>query len=213
MHAGFLLVNGKKMSKSLKNFITIREFLKKNSADDLRMVVLSHHYRSPIDYNDNVLEQAKNSLNNIQEFLSTLEFLKSRTTNTTLSSSIKARINKFEKKFQAALDDDFNTPKAIAEIFELINKVNPKMWEISKKDADNIKSKITRALDLFGLKTEIPEIPSKIAKLAQKRQVLRRNKQFVPADDLRKQIKRLGYRIEDTPLGPLVQKVNPNFKS
>ena len=211
MHTGFLLVNGEKMSKSLKNFITIREFLKKNSADDLKIIVLSRHYRSPVDYNEKVLRQAKNSLRNFQEFIMKLEFLELRAKNKNLTTSAKQVLKKFEKNFHAVMQDDFNTPKALAEIFHLINQINPKIWRISKEDAKALKAAITRFLGLFDITPRIPKIPPKIAKLAQKREILRRNEHFVPADDLRKQIERLGYKVEDTPFGPLVQKVKPKF--
>ena len=206
MHTGFLLINGDKMSKSLNNFITIREFLKKNSSSDLRMIALSHHYRSPINYNDEVLTSAKKSLKNIEDFITTLKFVELNAVNKKGGTNIKKILEKFENDFKKALDDDFNTPKALSEIFNLINQINPRLWSLSKKEAIAIKTSINKLLKLFEINYASTEIPLKIAKLAQERQLSRQNKQFVPADRLRIKIERLGYLIKDTPLGPFVTK-------
>lgn len=208
MHTGFLLIKGDKMSKSLNNFITIREFLKKNSSSDLRMIVLSHHYRSPINYNDEVLASAKKSLNTIEDFITTLKFVElnaiNKTENKKNRTNTKKILEKFENNFKRALDDDFNTPKALSEIFNLINQANPKLWTLSKKEAVDIRTSINKFLRLFEINTVPVKIPLKIAKLAQERQLSRQNKQFVPADRLRIKIERLGYLIKDTPLGPFL---------
>ncbi len=204
MHTGFLLTKGDKMSKSLNNFITIREFLKKNSSNDLRMLVLSHHYRSPVDYNSEVLAQTKKSLKNIEEFITTLKFVELRGANKKGEADAKKIEEKFENNFKHAMSDDFNTPKAFSEIFNLINQINPIVWRLSKEEAREIKASITRYLKLFEINLAPVKIPLKIAKLAQKRQLLRENKHFVPADGLRIKIERLGYLIKDTPLGPFI---------
>jgi len=207
MHTGFLLIKGEKMSKSLNNFITIREFLKKNSSSDLRMIVFSHHYRSPIDYNNEILAQAKKSLNTIQDFITILKFVELNAVNKKSAVNIKKILDKFENNFKKALDDDFNTPKALAEIFNLINQINPKLWGLSKKEAVAIKTSVTKFLKIFELQITPVKVPLKIIKLAQKRHLLRQNKQFIPADHLRSKIEHLGYLIKDTPLGPFIYSI------
>jgi len=206
MHTGFLLIKGDKMSKSLNNFITIREFLKKNSSSDLRMIVFSHHYRSPVNYNDEILAQAKKSLNTIEDFMTTLKFVELNAVNKKSAVNTKKILERFENDFKKALDDDFNTPKALSEIFNLINHMNHSLWKLSKKDAMAIKASVIKLLKLFEINTASVKIPLKIAKLAQERHLSRQNKQFVPADRLRIKIERLGYLIKDTPLGPMVQR-------
>ncbi|MEK7076847.1 MAG: DALR domain-containing protein, partial [Patescibacteria group bacterium] len=113
-------------------------------------------------------------------------------------------VGMFERKFHKALADDFNTPEALAAVFELINRAQPHLWELPRADAARIKSAITNALRTLGLAFTLPKIPQKITLLAQKREESRRNKQFVQADALRKEMFELGYLVEDTPMGPFV---------
>ncbi|MCH7552197.1 cysteine--tRNA ligase, partial [Patescibacteria group bacterium] len=117
MHSGFLTVGGMKMSKSLGNFITIQEFLNKHSARILRLLVLKAHYRSPIDYSDTLLIQTKRELERIDEFI---EKLKTCGENGKTSLLLKG----FQKEFILSLEDDFNTPKAIAVLFDILLKGN-----------------------------------------------------------------------------------------
>ena len=204
MHVGLLNVQGKKMSKSLGNFITIKDFLKKHSPDALRLIVTAHHYRSPIDYTGKLIASAQSSLNAIQEFLLKLDLRE--------KSKVKSKNGKtidlsgYEEKFLKSLAHDFNTPKALAAIFDLINVLNPKIWLVDGKTAGSVKNWIKDKLQIFGIKIAAAKIPEKIRAFASKRELLRSNEQFIEADVLRKQIESLGYKMEDTPLGPLVLK-------
>ena len=109
--------------------------------------------------------------------------------------------------FQEAMDDDFNTPKALASIFEMINIIEPKIWKLNKNEANALKGFIVNNLEIIlGITLKEPKIPQNIAKLAQQRELLRNNKQFAQSDLLRKQIEELGYIIEDTPMGPFITK-------
>ncbi len=200
MHAGHLLVNGQKMSKSLGNFITIRDFLKDHSAALLRFVTLSHHYRSPLDYSDELVRQSAAALDGIAQFLAKLAFPKK-------SSGIedpKLEIENYETKFREALEDDFNTPGALAGLFGLIAAANPKIWNFDKKTAGVIRKWLIAKLDLFGITPDMPEIPSKAEKLANAREKFRAARQFADSDRLRKEIETLGYILEDTPAGPFL---------
>jgi cysteinyl-tRNA synthetase len=105
------------------------------------------------------------------------------------------------------MNDDFNTPKAIASIFELINAIEPKIWKLNKNEASAIKKFINDKMVIFlGIDLKPAKIPRNIAKLAQERELLRNNEQFAQSDLLRKQIEEVGYIIEDTPIGPFVTK-------
>lgn len=201
MHAGILLVNGRKMSKSLGNFISVRDFLEKYSIDALRYIIASHHYRSPIDYTDQLTMDAQNALRGITEFIAKLGMAKKHQ-----GLSVKPQINLVEcdKKFTDAMADDFNTPEALAAIFNLINDVNPKIWQIGKKEAKMIAKWIHEKLKIFKIAVKLPRIPLKIRLLARKRELFRTNKQFTQADVLRKEIEALGYNVEDTPAGVLL---------
>lgn len=208
MHAGFLLVDGKKMSKSLGNFITIKGFLEKQPAEILRLIILLHHYRSPVNYTEELLGQAEKSLQTLREFIGKLEFMinKANKSNRTNKTNRTYRTN-WTNKIDKAMADDFNTPAAVAAIFELINELNPKIWSLSKKEAGAIRQFLSQTLEMFGLKIKTPKIPQKIKKLAAERELFRTNKQFIRADALRNRIKRLGYEVEDTSLGPWLKPI------
>ncbi|MEE8131642.1 MAG: cysteine--tRNA ligase [Candidatus Paceibacterota bacterium] len=220
LHTGFLLVKSEKMSKSLGNFITIRNFLKKYPSEVLRFIVLSHHYRSPIDYNEKLANNAVKSIDTIREFLEKLEFVrKSKILIHSEHSDPPARVRSSEvgrgvirivriadKKFNQVMNDDFNTPKALAVIFDFISSLQDKIWQIKPSQVKSIIQFINEKLGIFGIKIKPVKIPQKIKALAEQREKLRANKQFILADRLRNKIESLGYKVEDTPFGPMVQK-------
>ena len=121
------------------------------------------------------------------------------------------KIANYEKQFNEAVQDDFNTPKALAIIFSLINEINKNLNKISKKEAKIVEKWISDKLKIFKIGVKIPKIPAKIKRLASKRELLRTNQQFVQSDALRKEIEGLGYTIEDAPAGPLIWPANPNI--
>ena len=147
LHSGFLTVNGQKMAKSLGNFITIRDFLKENSARFLRFLVVKAHYRSPIDYSEKLISQTKRELEKIDEFLE-----KIRSTKSKIQTDSKFQISKYKKEFETAMEDDFNTPEALAVVFDLINEGNSLIAEdkLSKVDAKEILSFLKRIDVSFG---------------------------------------------------------------
>jgi cysteinyl-tRNA synthetase len=198
MHAGFLNLVGEKMSKSLGNFITITELLKKHSGDVFRMMVLSHHYRAPMDYGDELVIAAQKNLNDIKAFL--LKLTKVQNGKETLTFDVST----YEKEFITAMDDDFNSPKAIAAIFNVMNAVNKQIWQLSTAQAKHIHTFIAGWLTKLGISSLDIEIPQEIEKLANERELYRSSKQFTQSDALRKQIDALGYLVEDTPVGPIV---------
>lgn len=211
MHVGALTVNGKKMSKSLKNFISIEDFLKQNHQEILRWLILSYHYRSPLDYTERVLNQSSESFAKIQEVLDNLNFVIKRGK----KSSGEDERDKFEeirKQIYNALDDDFNTPRALALIFDLISDVNKRIWTLSKNEARRTKEFIKKHLLILGFNLMEPKMTKEVQRLAEKRELFRANKQFVQADILRNKINGLGYSLEDTPLGPLIKSIHGHKK-
>ena len=207
LHTGFLTINGQKMSKSLGNFITIREFLNKHSARLLRFFVLKSHYRSPIDYSEKAILQSQNELERIDEFVEKIQNAKFKIQN----FNSKFKIDKFKNKFEEAMDDDFNTPKAMAVIFELIREVNPMLDknQITQEEVKQILEFLKFIDEIFGfiLKKERVKIPEEIKKLAQKREILRKEKKWEEADKIREEIKKLGYEIQDTAGGTKIKKL------
>ncbi len=208
MHSGLVSVNGTKMSKSLGNFITIRDFLKICDPVIFRYIILMHHYRSPINYTETLKAQAEESLRAIQEFVGKLQFVKVKNAKKKLESTseISELIKNIDINFRAALDDDFNTPSALAVIFESMNQLQNKIWNLSSKDAGVIAKFISKKFEIFGIMLKSEKNPSNIVKLAKEREISRVNKQFTKSDALRHDIEVLGYKVEDTPLGQFILK-------
>lgn len=196
MHWGTLLVEGKKMSKSAGNFITIRDFLVDHSPETLRWITLTHHYRSPIDYSPSLAVQAKTAMNTLGAFMAKLE-----RANGNDASDAHTIAEKYSLKFHEALADDMNTPAAIASLFELMAQFQRKIWHLKKSEAKIIKKHLNESLGLLGFSLKNPKIPATVEKMAKEREKFRGNKQFVQADNLRKQMSGVGYEIEDTPRG------------
>ena len=212
LHTGFLTVKSQKMAKSLGNFITIRDFLKKHPDDGVRILrffVLKSHYRSPINYSEKIIKQSIKDLGKIDEFIEKFKAAAGRQS----SKLIKDLVSRTQKEFEKAMADDFNTPKTIALIFKLINKGNVLLTQnkLSLTDAKNILEflrKIDKVFNFIFPKTfKKKKTPKKILELTKKREKLRAQKKWKEADKLRKEIKKLGYKIEDTKKGTKFKKI------
>lgn len=199
LHTGFLTIEGEKMSKSLRNFITIGDFLKKHSAQVFRLLVLSSHYRSPINYVQKIGNENQIKWLGILEFLAKFKLIIAKKGGDGIG---RRNLDEFKNNFAESLADDFNTPKALGALFTFMAFVNPRIWKSSKSEAREIYSSVSAALKALGFKIEFPEMPRKITILLRGREELRRNQQFTQSDRLRKKINDLGFGIEDTPLGP-----------
>lgn len=205
MHTGVLLVNGKKMSKSLKNFVTIKDFEDKFGEDVLRFMIAKNTYRTPIDYTEKIAHESKSALSSIIIFLKKIKFASKKSE----GGNIKIDINKYSNLFKKAMDNDFNTPEAISQIFSAIKVTDPKMYYVKKSDLEKVYKFISESLFILGFKNNHPEysIPDNIKKLASERTSARNNLQFDQSDNLRKKIEQLGYVIEDTPIGQFIYKL------
>ncbi|MBI5152351.1 cysteine--tRNA ligase [Candidatus Peregrinibacteria bacterium] len=204
MHNGFVNINKEKMSKSLKNFVTLKEVFKKYSGKVLRLMYLQKHYRAPIDFSWDLIEQARSALARIHEFSIKLAQYKAFGG----KADFEKYIQKFLKKFEAAMDDDFETPEALASLYDFISDINK---IIDKGFDENAKKKILetlRAVDnVLGIIFSDEKIPKEIIDLANERLIERENKNFEAADNLRSAIIKKGYEIEDTEDGFLIRKV------
>ena len=202
LHTGSLNMDGKKMSKSVGNVVTADQFLREHSADVFRYIVCAHHYRSPIDYTAQLVDQARQSLSALEHTIWKLGLVARHgaLTKTTLSLATRS-----QRAFTRAMEDDCNTPKALATLFETINSLEGRLFELSKKDAEHIQLFLLKNLHVLGFGTKkSPPVPLKIRALAAARDVMRRNQQFIQSDTLREKISALGYTVEDTPAGSFV---------
>jgi cysteinyl-tRNA synthetase len=206
MHTGFLRVKNEKMSKSLKNFITIRDILKTHSAHTLRTFFTTRLYRSPIDYTEEGLAEAKAISRRIGEFWSRLRAVREK-------QNADSSLPPLVKAFWDELEDDFNTPKAFAQLFTLVSSVNPKIDAslLGQADAEMLIAFLKEVNGIFNVVDEqhlgeAEAIPHHIREMALEREHLREEKKWVEADHLRREVEELGYEIKDTPSGPRIIK-------
>ena len=215
LHTGFLTVKGQKMAKSLGNFITVRDFLKKpltqgrgEGARVFRFFVLKSHYRSPINYTEKAIAQTKKELERIDEFVEKIKGQNFKvTTKIQNSKIIKNLVLRTQKEFAKAMDDDFNTPKAKACLFQLVNRGNQlldkgRITPAGAKEILGFLKKIDKVFGFIFLKKPRRGIPEKVLKLVKEREKYRKEKEWKKADEIRKKIQNLGYRVEDREKGP-----------
>ena len=205
IHHGLLTINGQKMAKSLGNFVTIKDFIAKYKyADILKLFFLSAHYSHPIDYNDKEIEEAKQALERI-----IILFGKIETDATSCKLQATGRrfieLENIKNKFIEAMDDDFNTPQALAAIFDLVNITNKNINDlefISK--ASNLLYKLTEVFSLDLKKvigfTNLPASVTvyNIETLINRRNAEKKMKNFKEADSIRKELEEKGIILEDT---------------
>ena len=198
IHHGLLTMNGQKMSKSLGNFITIRDFIfKYKDPDLLKIFFLSAHYAHPMDYTDSKIEEARAAKERILIFMDKAAAVKGK------FCFFRKKFSELEElwlKFIESMDDDFNTPEALACIFELVNLGNKNIENIYFAQA--ARAAILRMANLLGLKLRVPVSMQKIsdeeAKLKiEKRNNARRTKDYALSDKIRKELEEKGIILED----------------
>jgi len=208
MHTGMLVNKEQKMSKSTGNFMTLNDALKKYSPEVLRFYFFSSHYRSQLDYSIDNLKSAEAAIQGLYEIDWRLQHLD--LPKRVESSEAVESVRTFEHDFVESVDDDFNIPRAVAAIFELVKKINKCMdlAGVSKEQALQVKQSLFRtAGNLLGIVPNVGFLlPGTTQTLIDIRQKARENKDFATADKLRKEISSLGYQIDDTPYGPLIKK-------
>ncbi|MBU3964706.1 cysteine--tRNA ligase [Patescibacteria group bacterium] len=217
LHGGLLMIDGQKMSKSLGNFITIDEVLKKWDSRTIRMFVASSHYRSTLDWTEKNILQAKQGLERIDDLVERLKTQNEKRKTTSQKSKVKSQNKKLnslircaEGQFEKAMEDNFNTPEAMAILFGMIKTINPLLDknEIDKNQAKKILEFLKEIDKIFNFifPHEKEDIPEKIKGLAKQREKFRKNNQWQEADEIRKQIERLGFTIKDTANGIMIKR-------
>ncbi|WP_395548382.1 MULTISPECIES: cysteine--tRNA ligase [unclassified Lacrimispora] len=202
MHNGFLNIDNKKMSKSLGNFFTVREISEKYDLQVLRFFMLSAHYRSPINFSAELMESSKNGLERILTAIDKLKDLEaSAKTEKFLDHEDKNAVQELVSKYEAAMDDDFNTADAISAVFELVKLSNSTTNEDSSKEyVTYLKESIERLCDVLGIITEKEEeiLDDEIETMIAGRQQARKDKNFALADEIRGKLLEKGIVLEDT---------------
>lgn len=207
MHNAFLNIDNHKMSKSAGNFFIVREITEKYDPQVLRFLMLSAHYRSPLNFSDELMASAKNGYERIVNCVSSLDYLIGKASDGDMSDDESGKIkeaDKFRAQFEEKMDDDFNTADAITAIFDLVKYTNLNTDDnSSKKYLETIKKEIVTLSDVLGLIVEKQEesVDADIDKLIEDRQAARKNKDFAKADQIRDDLLKQGIILEDTKEG------------
>ncbi len=206
MHNGYINVDNVKMSKSLGNFKTVREIAEAYGYEVIRYFLISSHYRSPINYNLEIIEQCKSALERLYNCRESLDFaIKNAKTDVADDEEIISLIDSRKEQFINSMDDDLNTADGIAAVFDLVSDINTKI--INKDVSKNVCQK---AADMFDELTGVlglvynrksNDINDDIEKLIEERQQARANKDWATADRIRDELKAQGITLKDTPQG------------
>ncbi len=196
IHHGLLTINGQKMSKSLGNFVTIKDFLAKHGRPDvLKLFFLSAHYSHPIDYTEAKIQEAKEALERITILADKLKPAGDRAVKN------MPEVEQLKNKFLAAMDDDFNMPQGLAAIFELVNLANKNIED--SEFLQSVGAALKEMLEILGLSLKAENAPGMLAdqeiegKISQRNQA-RKDKDFALSDKIRKELETKGIILEDT---------------
>jgi cysteinyl-tRNA synthetase len=221
LHTGFVMVDKEKMSKSLGNFITLRDLFKKYPPEVIRFFLLQRHYRSPLDYSEEGIQHAKN---NLEKLYNTIENIRIALNDSETSYSwgdiefeTYSIIKNAKTNFYKAMDNDFNTPEAIKSVFEVSNAINRYISTVeTPKD-----SVLKKSLEFFIMVSEVFGIFNKAFQFEQNsseeelvellisiRSDLRKEKNYKLSDKIRDELKDMGIQLEDTPKGVVWRKIN-----
>ena len=222
IHNGFVTVDGEKMSKSLGNFMTIRELIKDVHPEILRLLMLSHHYRSPIDFSHDALSTVRHSLIRFYEMLDRV----AHTAADSQDSRIEGYINTFIAELDEAMADDFNTAKAMASLHDLTTEINRALDQypkVSRQDTAKLANAIKEITDVFGILTEEPALflesmkrgsvqvtgltEQEIGRFINERNLARKTRDFKKADEIRDTLKNKGIQLKDSPEGTVWEKI------
>lgn len=206
IHNGYINVDNVKMSKSLGNFKTVREIANVYGYEVIRYFLISSHYRSPINYSIDIIEQCKSALERLYTCRDSLDFtIKNASSDIADDEDILASVASAKDKFITAMDDDLNTADAIAAVFDLVSVINTQI--INKTVSKNVCDKAAQMFDeltgVLGLvyNRKSNDIDDEIEKLIEQRQEARANKDWATADKIRDELKARGIILKDTPQG------------
>jgi cysteinyl-tRNA synthetase len=221
IHNGFVNVNQEKMSKSLGNFFTIRDVLKEFDSEIVRFFLMTTHYRSALDFSQDHLLEAEKSLDRVYTMLDELNRFNAGKKGVDVTADAEKMFAAFKEKFESAMDDDFNTPEALAAMFEVIRetnrllgaKPNKEGFPALQKAVVDVFAMLNKVLgiikytpeDWFRINLSIPE--DELLKKIDERTAAKKEKNFELADSIRNELKEQGIELLDTVEGTIYRAV------
>ncbi len=215
VHNGFIAVENKKMSKSLGNFFTVREAAAVYGYDAIRMFMLMSHYRSPLNYSGEILNQAKAALERLSTARQNLDFFMANGKDGEMTSEeavFAEGFGAYRVRFREVMDDDLNTADAVAVVFDMVRDINTAVSPASdptKALAKSCAAVFDELADVLGLPVQKAAEGGdvRVEALIAERQAARKAKNYAEADRIRDEIKEMGYVLEDTPQGVKFHKI------
>ena len=208
MHNGFLNINNEKMSKSANNFFTVREIADKYGYEPIRYFMLTAGYRMPLNYTVELIESCKSSLERMYTCRDNLDFAIEHAHGT--DTALAAKCEEARAKFKTAMDDDLNTPDALAAIFDLVKDINT-LSDASDKATLETAAKtfdeLTGVLGLLYNRKKTDSIPAEVTALVEERAAAKKAKDWGRADAIRAQLTEMGWSVTDTAQGPKIAKL------
>lgn len=213
MHCSFLNIGSEKMSKSLKNFFTIREILDRYTGDVIRFFLLSVHYRNNISFDEECMESAYKSLSRIKKaYFNLINFKDCANVN---ENKCLDDIRKYNSRFIDKMNDDFNTADAISVIFEFVKYINKNITNFNSLELSKSIKIFDSFFGIFGLNykeiEEFKEIENDVKEMVKKRMQFKQKKQFDQADIIRDELVKRGYVLEDINDGTRIKDINNNL--
>ena len=208
MHNGFINVDNQKMSKSLHNFFTVRDVANLYGYEPIRYFMLTAGYRMPLNYTVDLIESCKNSLERLYTCRENLDFALSKTDFGT-DEALKEKAAEAKQKFCTAMDDDLNTPDALAAVFDLVKEINTLSATSSKAALETAAAAFDEITGVLGLlyNRKKDEVPTEVTELVEKRAAAKKAKDWATADAIRAQLTEMGWAVKDTAQGPQLSKL------
>ena len=210
MHNGFINVDNQKMSKSLGNFFTVRDIAKEYDLDVVRLFMLSVQYRNPINFSRDLIQQAAVALQRLRTALDRLKEAPVASEPAADEQAFVDTLEGYRTRFNEAMDDDLNTADALGVLFDLARAANTFVSvPRTRKAIDAVTALYTELMDVLGLlpRKTGEEFPAEVLALLDERQAARKAKNYARADEIREQLKSLGYAIEDSRQGAKLKKL------
>ena len=207
MHNGYINVDNVKMSKSLGNFFTVRDVAEKYGYEPIRYLMISSHYRSPINYSVDIIDQCKASLTRLHTCRDSLDFALNNAGDgePENAAEIRAQMEARKQQFIEAMDDDLNTADGLAAVFELVRDINVSVLQSGSKalitDAIKLFDELTDVLGIVYPHEQADDLDAEVEKMIEARQAARKAKNWAEADRIRDELKDKGIVLEDTPQG------------